>query len=251
MYITYRTLYLLSGVIFSASLFGCVSPDPQAIIDEAIAVHGGDLYRTATVDFDFRDRHFRAERDRWRFTFTRTMTDSLGLVKDVLTHKELYRSREGKRVLITREKALGIETGINGPIYFALLPYGLNGPAVHKKYLGNVTFRGEPYHKIEVTFEQQGGGRDWEDRFIYWIHQDQHTMDYLAYRFHVNDGGTRFREAYNVRTINGIRFADYHNFTHPNPSIDIATFDQLFEAGTLEKISDIDLKNITVEFPAR
>ena len=71
----------------------------------------------------------------------------------------------------------------------------LGDPAVQPRYLGVDTLQGEPYHEIEVTFRQDGGGRDYEDRFIYWIHPERHTMDYLAYGFHIDDGGARFREA--------------------------------------------------------
>ena len=40
-------------------------------------------------------------------------------------------------------------------------------------------------------------------------------MDYFAYDFETDDSGTRFREAYNARTVGGIRFQDYLNFTSP------------------------------------
>lgn len=74
-----------------------------------------------------------------------------------------------------------------------------------KEYVGEVTIKGEPYHKIMVTFQQVGGGKDHDNKFYYWFHKENHTLDYLAY----SKFGNRFRAAYNIRIVNGIRFADY------------------------------------------
>ena len=78
------------------------------------------------------------------------------------------------------------------------------------RYLGKRTVKGEPYHQIEASFLKEGGGGDYTDVFTYWFHQHKHTMDYLAYSYHRDDRGTRFREAFDQRRINGILFADYH-----------------------------------------
>jgi hypothetical protein len=128
-----------------------------------------------------------------------------------------------------------------------MLPYGLNDTAVNKKLLGQTTIKGEPYYEVKVTFDQQDGGTDYEDEYMYWIHRDTYTMDYLAYRFHVDEGGTRFREAKNIRTIKGIRFADYNNFGSPEMQHPLEEYDTYFKADTLSKISEINLNNIKVE----
>ncbi len=83
---------------------------------------------------------------------------------------------------------------VNSVAYFALLPFRLNDAAVNKRYIGTSEIKGEPYFEIEVTFQQKGGGKDHDDVFIYWIHQQHFTMDYLAYSFIVDGGGTRFRK---------------------------------------------------------
>ena len=71
-------------------------------------------------------------------------------------------------------------------------------------------------------------------------------MDYLAYSFHVNGGGTRFRKAINRREINGITFQDYINYTATTEVENIADFDQLLKDQKLEEVSIIDLKNVVV-----
>lgn len=37
-------------------------------------------------------------------------------------------------------------------------------------------------------------------------------MDFLAYEYNVNGGGVLFREAFNSRMIEGMRFQDYINY---------------------------------------
>ena len=135
---------------------------------------------------------------------------------------------------------------VNSVVYFALLPHFLNDLAVQKRYIGKSTVKGEPYHKIEVSFRKEGGGKDYSDVFTYWFHQDKHTMDYLAYRFHRDGGGTRFRAAFNQRRINGILFADYHNYKGTESDTSTVDYDQRFERGQLTKVSEVILANVEV-----
>ena len=181
------------------------------------------------------------------FVFTRMFPDSLGGITDSLTNKGFTRTVSGQPVELTADEDSMYSNSVNSVIYFALLPYKLNDAAVNKTYLGQTSINGEPYHEIEVTFDQEGGGTDYQDRYIYWIHRDDYTMDYLAYRFHVDDGGTRFRQATNERVINGIRFADYNNFGSPEMQHPLEEYDTYFESDTLSKVSEVNLENIEVE----
>lgn len=226
-----------------------VSP-AQAVVDQAFGAHGSAVLENAVVEFDFREFHYTITRDGGAYRYERTFTDTTGAaIHDVLDNNGITRTIDGESVTLTQEDTDRIATPLNSVPYFALLPYNLNDPAVQKNYMGEVMMAGEPYDKIEVTFQQKGGGRDFEDRFIYWFHRDHHTMDYLAYDFHVDDGGTRFREADNVRTVGGVRFADYHNFTSDSlqaPGDPIEQYDTLMEETDLELLSDIVLENVTV-----
>lgn len=239
---------LLTFLMLLPSGSGCSEgPDPQAIVDRAIAAHGGAHLDEAVVEFDFRDRHYRVMRDGGLFQYERHYTDSTGAdVREVLTNDELYREVDGRRVSLSEAEAGSVLEGVNSVVYFALLPYFLNDPAVQKRYLGETTLRGEPYHEIEITFRQEGGGVDYEDRFVYWIHQENHTMDYLAYRFHVNGGGTRFREAVNPRRVGGVRFADYRNFTPAVADTVLEGYDTYLDTDTLRLLSNVEIENVRV-----
>jgi len=239
-------LYLLFLLIATVSCQSKRQPDAQQIVDDAIAAHGGAKYDRGVVSFVLRDRQYRALRDGGAFVYSRTFTDSTGQrVHDVLRNSGFTRTVNGVAEELPEEKQKAYAASVNSVIYFALLPYFLNDAAVQKTYLGNATIKGEPYHKVKVTFAQEGGGDSYEDVYIYWLHQQRHTMDYLAYSFKEDGGGTRFRQAINPRTVNGIRFQDYVNYTSKE-DLPLENYDRAFEAGKLEKVSDIVLEEVEV-----
>lgn len=227
-----------------------VTDSAQVIVDQAIATHGGAVLRHAVVAFDFRGKHFKITRRDGLFTYERTYSDSTGDVHEVLNNDGIYREVNGERVTLTEAQTNSLLTTLNSVPYFALLPFNLGDPGVHKRYLGETTVNGEPYHEVEVTFSPENGGSDYEDRFVYWFHRDRHTMDYLAYDYHRDETGTRFRQAFNPRIINGVRFADYHNFVSdslPRPDMPIERYDTFFESGAVKLFSEIILDSVTVQ----
>ncbi len=235
-------------LLFLATLLAaCTSdPDPQAIVDAVINRHGGELYRAAMVDFDFRGRHYTAQRNGDVFIYRRTQVDSSGRIDDLMGNDFFFRCIDDVGVTLTPSEISRYSNSLNSVMYFALLPSPLNDPAVQKKYLGETTVKGEPYNMIEVTFREDGGGKDFEDRYVYWMHRERNHLDYLAYSFHVDGGGTRFREAYNARFVNGLRFVDYHNYKGPAADTELTELAKLFENGSLEKVSEIVLENVQV-----
>lgn len=218
------------------------------VIKQAIERHGGDRYDHSFIEFDFRDRHYTSRRNDGRFMYERIFTDEEGRpIRDVLSNDGFHREINGEQVAISAKDSSAYSNSVNSVLYFVQLPYFLMDPAVYRTYLGETTIKGEPYHEVKVTFSKEGGGKDFEDEFVYWIHQDNHTLDYLAYNYLTDGGGARFREAYNVRTVEGIRFADYINYKPAEDAREVAIFDSLFEAGKMKEVSRIDSKNIQVQ----
>ncbi len=253
-----RTTFFWGSLI--GLLFGCSESPPasgsadkpeeenpaQRIIDQAIAAHGLEGVVSSELQFTFRDRDYLAVRQDGTYTYERRFLDTTGAAfKDVLTNKDFIRTINGDTATLTEERKTAYSSSVNSVIYFALLPWFLNDPAVQKEYLGTSRLKGEPYDKIKVTFWQEDGGKDHEDEFVYWFHSKQHTMDYLAYNYLTDGGGARFRQAYNIRSINGTRFADYINYKPTDPEERrVERFDALFESGAMEELSRIDLRNI-------
>ena len=247
-------VFLLAVVITAGCVSESQTDDPQAMVDAAIEAHGGDVLEHAELSFEFRGTPFSVMRDGGRFTYKRTTTDSLGqTIEDIVDNKGAHRFVEGEEVAIDSITTRRINTDVNSVAYFALLPIPLNDPAMQKRYLGSQTINGEPYDMVEGTFAQEGGGRDYQDVFVYWFHAERHTMDYLAYSYILgadetgpNATGIRFREAGNVRDVGGYRVLDYRNLT-ADAGTDLAEMGLMFEAGELRVVSDIQLEGVRVE----
>jgi uncharacterized protein DUF6503 len=221
-------------------------PEAQRIIDETIKVYGGENYNFVKIEFDFRSKSYGSLRRDRDYIYARIFTEDEHLVQDLLSNDGLTREIDG-----TPEKLSSLASGkytnsINSVIYFALLPYGLNDEAVIKQYLGEKEIEGKNYHKILVTFKQEGGGEDHNDEFVYWINKENNSMDYFAYGYYTDGGGTRFRKAYNKRTVGGITFQDYINYKGGDDFDHVNNMDETYVNGELKEISRIELKSVMI-----
>lgn len=240
--------YLILALMFI--LGSCLVKDnkkssAQQIVDKAIEVSGGERYHNSNISFKFRKNTYEIERiDNKKYLKRISVKDS-AVILDVLSAQGLRRYRNDSLVVLHDTTANKYASSINSVHYFAYLPYGLNDRAVRKEYLGQVGINGNEYHKIRVTFEEQGGGEDFEDVYIYWFNTDTLKPDFLAYEFHVDGGGMRFREAFNERYVGGIRFVDYNNY-RPLAPIDISDIDSFFGTDKLQLFSKIELTDIAV-----
>lgn len=218
----------------------------QTIVDKSIEVCGGELNGASTISFEFRDRKYVKESiDNQKILKRIIKNDTMNLV-DIKAPIGFERYVDGKKIQLPDSLANAYANSVNSVHYFAYLPYGLNDPAVNKEYLGEITMHENKYHKVKVTFDQENGGDDFDDVYIYWFNSKTFKPDYLAYEFHVNGGGLRFREAYNERYLKGIRFVDYRNYKPITDSGSIFKIDSLYLKGKLEVLSKIELKNIQV-----
>ncbi|WP_299602398.1 DUF6503 family protein [uncultured Aquimarina sp.] len=218
----------------------------QEIIDKTISAAGGAKFDAVKIRFNFRDKEYISTRDHGNYLLERKIFGKEGIVHDIVANDGLTRSVENCVVNVADSLITKISDGVNSVHYFANLPYGLNAPAVNKELVGESKINNLPYYKIKVTFDQEGGGTDFEDEFLYWIHKEKFTVDYLAYKYAVDGGGIRFRQAYNDRVIKNIRFVDYNNYKTDDMSTPLSDLDVLFEKGALKLLSKIELKDIYV-----
>jgi hypothetical protein len=222
----------------------------QKVIDLAIEKSCAGNCDNSIIRFSFRKNNYQAIRSNGRYEFTRIRKDSLVTITDVLSNDGLKRYMNELEVVVEDSLISPISDGVNSVFYFSQLPYGLNDPAVKKELLADVSVNDEPYYSVKVTFRQKGGGTDFDDEFMYWVHKTNHTVDYLAYSYAVNGGGIRFREAYNAREIGGIRFVDYRNFKPTSLEIELEALPRLFEYKGLELLSTIETEGVQVSlFP--
>ncbi len=241
---------LLVFLFLLISLAACKPKGPEPltaaeVVDSAIAVAGGPLYRTSRISFDFRERTYESFLEDGSKVLTReTVTDS-GIIRDVRAASAFKRYLNDSLLTLADTTAHKYSNSVNSVHYFAYLPYGLNDRAVNKELLGKVTIKDAEYYKIRVTFQEEGGGEDFEDIFVYWFNTQTFRPDYLAYEFQTNGGGMRFREAYNDRNAGGIRFQDYINYK-PVGKISVEDLDRLYSEGKLEELTRIELSGLRV-----
>ncbi|MDN3202706.1 DUF6503 family protein [Algoriphagus sediminis] len=221
--------------------------EAEKIVGNAIVAHGGENYFTSHISFDFRDIHYQIFKSPKEYEYSREFTDSTGRVKDVLNNGGFIRTVNGAQIdTLTDERVGAFSRSVNSVAYFAFLPYGLNDPAAIKSYEGITEIRGENYHQIKVTFKEEGGGEDFDDVFLYWIGVEDFYVDYLAYSYHTDGGGVRFREVSDVNEVGGIRFQNYLNFKPMDKNTPVDKMKELYISGELELLSEINLENIEV-----
>ena len=220
----------------------------QMIVDKAIGVSCQGNCEDATIKFVFRAKNYTVQRNAGRYRYERISRDSSGITTDVLTNDGFARYKNDSLIAISDSMSTKYSNSINSVVYFVQLPFGLNAPATKKKLLGELSIKGEAYYKILVSFDQDGGGVDYEDVFVYWVHKKSFTVDYLAYAYKVDGGGMRFREAYNPRELEGIRFVDYNNYKPLKADVSVTATDALFESGALKLLSKIETEQIEVQY---
>jgi hypothetical protein len=221
--------------------------EAQKIVDQAIAAHGGQLFENAKISFDFRDRNYQIFKSPNSFEYIREFTDSTGQVRDVLNNEGFQRTVNGERVQLNEERTGAFSRSVNSVAYFAFLPYGLNDPAVFKSYLGEDEIDGKSYHLVKVTFSEDGGGEDFDDIFLYWFDKETFLIEYLAYSYHTDGGGVRFRKAVRQHEVEGLILLDYENYMPEEKNTPVEEMGNLYKEGKLKLLSEILLENIKVE----
>lgn len=238
------------GILVCCFAMACQSandnPDAQAIVDKSIEVSGGARYDSVRVSFRFRDINYTSVRGKKGNRFSRSFLQDSMEVMDILESGAFTRSLNGRKIEVPDTMAVKYASSINSVHYFARLPFGLNDRAVIKRYLGEAVINDKAYHKIEITFKEEGGGEDFDDVYVYWFNKATHKPDYLAYEYHVNGGGLRFRKALNERYVGGIRFVDYLNYKPRGADFSVYQLDSLFIHNQLELLSRIEIRDIEV-----
>ena len=240
----YIALFL---VIITLGLTACnQAPSAQSVVDKSIHFYGMDKLEGKTINFDFREFHYRVELNGDDWFYERSFTDStLGKVKDQLSAKGFVREIDGLVVPQSSKDSLKFAESVNSVVYFALLPLKLNDDAVEKKNLGSVMCNGRSYNQLEVTFKQENGGTHHQDVYYFWFEEKDHSLDYFAY----SSGGNRFRAVNGlVNAGNGFYFQNYINLENKgDQKVPLSNYHVLFEQDKLSRLSEITLSNVKVE----
>ena len=243
------TIHNLVGIIAFIGIIVLASctpktPDVQEIVDNAIAHSGGTTVQNSNIQFKFRDHYYRATRKDGTRTLERCLDEACVQQRDVLYNDGGFkRFRESELTQTPDSMQQKYANSVNSVHYFSVLPFGLNDPAVTKTFVDINEVKGKSYYRIQVVFAEEGGGEDFEDQYMYWISTEDYAVDYIAYNYQVDEGGTRFREAYNERVIEGVRFVDYRNYKPKTQFPPLTELDAQFENNELKLLSKIETEN--------
>lgn len=218
------------------------------IIQEAVSKSGLSGFNSAAVSFRFRDKEYRYQRNAGKFRYERWWQDTVSgqQIRDILTNTGLTRFIDGQEVDLPDKKRRAYGNSVNSVIYFAFMPWVLTDPAVIPVYEGQENIKGEVLDRVRVGFEEENGGSDNKDEFLYWFSAETRQLKYLAYS-HPGGAMPRFRVANNERTVDGITVRDYHNYTTADKSA--RTIDKLsqdYQEGKLMLLSEINLEEVQV-----
>lgn len=230
-------------------ILGCEEAPPTAreVIDRAVAAHGMTDFDSVGITFVFREREYEIRTEGERYTYGRQFRDSLGNdVSDRLDNDGLRRYVNDSLVRLTAKDSTAFAGSVNSVRYFVMLPYALGDPAVNTRLLDLVQIDAREYQRVEVTFDEAGGGQDFDDVYHYFFDKQTGEMDYLAYTFAVEGGGIRFREAINKRRVEGVLLQDYINYGLDGHDHSIDSVVALYRTGRLPELSRIENTRVTV-----
>ncbi len=247
-----------AALVLALLLAACARPAPQgdvealALLDRARIHHGSALLDGAEVRFSFRGTPFvlRVGDD---FRYARMLVDSLGrTVEEVVDNAGTHRFVDGTEAELAPDEARRVHTAVNSVAYFALLPWPLTDPAVRARLLTPDRVAGEDYDRVAVTFAREGGGPDFDDRYVYWLRQTDGQIGHFAYTYEPTPGdtsraetGTRFRVPIRTRRVDGVLFQDWRNLTADSLA-DLRTFGDRYDNRDVFEVSEVVLDDVRV-----
>ena len=254
MYISFIKKLSIIPVIknfFIIQLFLCFSCQDQQsltaenLIAKSTKAHGFDKIKLA-LEFDFRDYHYELIRKPSFYSYSRETEKKGKRIKDVMvSEKKLQRYVNDTLILLSDSIANVYSNSLNSVLYFFLLLKMLKDPAVIADIQDPIYIKGISYWTLKITFNQEDGGEDFQDEYLYWINKRTFLIDYLAYNYMTDNGGTRFRKAINQRKIGGYIFQDYENYMPEQKNIPLVKLPILYMGGKLKQVSIIENKNIS------
>jgi hypothetical protein len=236
--------------IFGSVLIACskelrVSAD--LLVRNSIKAHQMHLLNNAVVSFTFRDHTYSLQRDSTSYQYTRKKVLDTTIILDVLnSNHEFTRYVNDTAAKVPDSMVTKYSASVNSVLYFFQIPLVLLDPAVNAEYLGTTTILDKQYFRLKVSFSEANGGEDFEDEYRYWINTKTYEVDYLAYSYHTDEGGIRFRQAINKQRVQGILFQDYRNFKPELPNVPLDSLPPLFEREKLKLLSTIENEEIKV-----
>ena len=218
-------------------------------IDQAIAHHGGELYRQSETELDVCSRSgcydvlARIRGDAFAYEVSGAASGAERHVR--WTSDELTLSVNGVPTPIAPAEEKRLCDWVMARVYFPFLPYRLNDPSVLKQDLGFEKWNGNRLRKVKVTFES-GTSTDANDEYLYWLDPESGRVEQFAYSYEVNGGGLRLRQATDFRRVGGLLFSDQINLGIDGAGLSVDLITPSYVKEKMRHISTVRLKNVEV-----
>ena len=243
----YRFTLALLGLLLLAACHTGPSYTSDEWVDQSIQAHGLDQWNGQIIAFDFRDHHYTLWRQNGQYEYTRFKVDGKKATLDRLNSAgDFSRTINDLAVNVPDSLQVKYSESINSVGYFFALPLPLKDKAVIKENGALITIGGKQYQTLNIRFNQEGGGTDFEDEFRYWINTETLLVDFLAYQYATDGGGVRFREATARTEASGMVFQNYKNFKPEEKSTPLDSLPSLWEKEGLILLSEINNTAIQV-----
>jgi len=220
-----------------------------AIVDQAIAHHGGDIYRSSDTSLEVCSKsgcfgvEAHVDGDQFVYEISGTIRKQQRRVRATNSEVQWW-DANGEPLELSPEDQSGLRNFVMARVYFPFLPYRLNDPSVYKTDLGLETWGDRPLHKVKITFTP-GSSTDADDEYLYWFDPQSGQVEQFAYSYAGDPGGLRFRRAFNFRRIGGILFFDAENLGVEGEDLSVDLIDPAF-VETMRQVSVVEVKNIRV-----
>lgn len=224
----------------------CQPQNTEGILQKSAAFHGLEAFQNSNISYTFRGNRFSQKTNAQRFVFCKIELTGDTTITDTLDNAGFRRYINGAAVALADSTAGKKARSLNSVVYFASLPFRFLDAAVNAELLGIEEINDEELHKIEIHFSKNGGGEHHDDVFLAWISTENHRLVYVAYKYHTDGGGMRFRKAKTYHRIGGVTLISYENYK-PTAATPLRAIGAAFSRGELKKLSDINLEKIAVK----
>lgn len=238
----------LPGILLLA-LVAAAPVERLPIVDQAIAFHGGDLYRSTETELDVCSLsgcfHVRARIDGDAYEYEVEGGRGRSRRRVLWSNERLEVYQKDKLVALAADEEQRWKDWVMARVYFPFLPYRLNDPSVFKEDQGLETWDGRDLQRVKVTFSP-GSSTDASDEYVYWLDPESGRVEQFAYSFKGRPGGLRFRQAQNYRRVGGILFFDQTNLGVEGDGLTVEEITPSFVAERMKEVSVVTFKDIEV-----
>lgn len=218
----------LAILVLATFLLACNSKEESPefsgaeLIDKAIAAHGGDLYKNATINFELNDYLFEFTRDGYNYNY-KMWQDRDTVVIAAHTFNGGIEYTENDSVIDRGARLTNMfKNRINNIAYDFYIPYEFTTNDVIATYLTSEYLRQRLYHKVKISFKTPAGAEPDLRSYMLWIDAESFEVDFIGKENNPNSGKKQFSAAAYKRRVGGMLFSDFELYQTKGRNLDVS-----------------------------